>query len=235
VGFATQQEPNWLMPSTAEVAPVGEMRFFVQPRWAEGQFSTHGSLRRRDLPSYTELEVELPFEAGSAVGVVYLLPYEGTSTMVAACFDEFFQPIRRLLYEPGNDRRRARLWQRLPQVRPMFMAVNENGLTLRLNELALLQHPDPSNGAKKNLIVSVHRGITVGPKLDEELVSRCVSVLGASVQLFEEALIPLDIESLHRGVEVAELLSVTSSAAKWLLKNAGDLGDLLDLVDELRD
>ena len=232
---AVAHEPNWVMPSTAEVEPPGEMRFFVQPRWASGDFSAAGPTRRRDLPGFTELEIELPFEAGSAVGVVYLLPYEESSTMVATCFNAFFQPLRRLLYEPGNDRRTARLWQRLPQVRPLFMTVNENGLHFRLNDLALLQHPDPSTGVKKNLIVSVERGRSRGAELDDALVNRGAGVLGASVQLFEEALNPFDLESIYRGVEVMDLLSVTGSAAKWLLKNAGDLGDVLSLIDELTD
>jgi hypothetical protein len=222
------------MPQAAEVEPTGQMRFFVQPRWAAGSYSAQGPVRRRDFNEFTELEVELPFQTGSAVGVLYLMPHDGSSVMVATCFNAFFQPLRRLLYEPGNDRRRMRLWRRLPEVRPLFMAVNQNGLTFRFDDLALLQRPDPTTGEHRNLIVSVDRTRTI-EDLDDVLWYRCAAVLDASIDLFEEALIPLDLESLHAGLAVTDLIEITGSGAKWLLDHAGEIADVLDLIGELTD
>jgi hypothetical protein len=128
-----------------------------------------------------------------------------------------------------------RLWQRLPAVRPLFMAANYNGLHFNLDDVALLQKDDPAGGVSNNLIVSVDRGRAAGQELDDAIVGRSLGLLEFSLRLYEEALIPLDLEGLYRGMEVTALLDVAGSAAKWLLKNAGDIGDVLDLFDELTD
>ena len=224
------------MPANVPVDTPGALRFFLQPRWAPGPHSVDRSFRRRDLPAYTELELELPFEHGSVVGVLYVMPHgDGSASTVAACFETFFQPVRRLLYGPGDDRRRRRLWERMPYVRPLFMAVNENGLHLNLDDVALLQHDDPGDGTKKNIVVSVERDRAFGAALDERVVERALAVLGVSLQLWEEAQSPLDLDALYQGAELAAYLEVAGAAAKWLLNNAGDIGDVLSLLDVLTD
>jgi hypothetical protein len=187
------------------------------------------------MPGFTELEVEMPFDDGSVVGVVYLMAYEESSVMAATCFHAFFQPLRRLLYGPDDERLRMRLWQRLPAVRPLFMAANYNGMNFKFDDVALLQKKDPAHDASNNLIVSVDYGRTAGQELDDAIVSRTLGLLEFSLRLYEEALIPLDLEGLYRGMEVTELLDVAGSAAKWLMKHAGEIGDVLDLIDELTD
>jgi len=225
-------EPKWLMPSTVEVEPPGAMRFLVQPRWASGNYVLDGGLRRRDMPTFTELEVELPFAEGSMIGVINLVPQNaGSSVMVATCFDSFFQPLRYLLYGPGDEFRQRRLWERLPTIRPLFMAANYNGLTLKREDIALIREADPSDGTKKSLLVSVDHGRSFGSELDEAIMSRCARVLDIGLQLFDEALVPLDFDSIYQGIEMAEMLAVAGSAAKWLFKHAGDIGDALDVID----
>lgn len=224
------------MPSSVEVDRLGPMRFFLQPRWAPGPYTMDGPARRRTLGSYTELEIELRFDNGSAVGVVYLLPspHDGPGVFVVTCFEEFFQPLRRLMYGPGDDRARQRLWDRLPQVRPLFMAANANGLLFKYEDVALMQHVDPADGRNTNLVVSADYSRTSGGPLDETLTQRVAGLLNVSIELFEEGSGPLDFASLYR-VEGAEVLEMAGAAALWLFKHAGDLDGVFDLLDLLDD
>ncbi len=222
---------RWLMPADIEVEPVGSLRFLVQPRWAAGPYDTWASgLRRRALPDFTELEIEVRYEAGSLVAVAYLLPYPRGGLMVATSFGQALEPIRRLMYGPKDEQFRKRVWDELYATRPLFMGVNDNGLYGRVDDLALLTQPDPVTGARTNLVVSVDRDkgtINLG---DEALIPRIAGVVSNGLELLEETTKPLNLMAAPRSGEAPDGLEVAGAAAKWVFNNAGKIKDMIDLV-----
>jgi hypothetical protein len=219
------------MPSGVDVEPVGEFRFFLQPRWAPGPYVPfQDGARRRDFPTFSEIEVELGYDGGSVVAVVNATPFYGSGLLLATCFDDFFQPLRKILYGPADEPFRVRVWNQLQVDRPMFAAAFSNGLHHDLGELMLLQERDPATGDRKNLIASVARGKDRDDLLDDDVVLRLANVVLLSTKLLEEAATPVQIPYPAPGTSSTDAVGTATSAAVWVFDNAGKVKDVIDLV-----
>jgi hypothetical protein len=225
-------EPDWLLPEFVDTDRAGAMRFFLQPRWAPGGYEEdeHG-FRRRTTPAYTEFEVEVRFVDGSVVGVVYVLPHSDSSVLVATCFETTFQPIRRILFGPGDERQRMRFANELQRARPMFFMATSNGIYNELGNGALIQYTDPSDGITKTLFVCVEGNRAPGADIMDERGMNTMGVLiETSVSLLGETQNPLDEAGLRRSAEIDELRDTAGGAAKWLFQNAGNIRDIVSIL-----
>jgi hypothetical protein len=225
------EEPDWLMSDAVEPDRADAMRFFVQPRWAPGSYSRDHGLRRRETPAYSEVEVLMTFDDGSVVGVVYILPRDDKSVLFATSFVSAFQPLRRALFGPGDERHRNRFVEELRRVRPLYITATANGLYDDLGQGALIQYNDPSDGVGKSLLVCVEGNRPPGADLlDERGRNTIGALLAGSFQLFEESLVPLDHEGMQRDIDFEDLLHTAGSAAKWLVENVDNLRTVVSIL-----
>jgi hypothetical protein len=225
------------MSDAGEPDRPGAMRFFAQPRWAPGPHSVDHGMRRRETPAYSELELEVELSAGSAVGVVYVIPADdpsltlppGSSFLFATCFGSAFQPLRRILLGPTDDERaQSRFAEEMSRVRPLFMTALVNSLYNDLDKGALIKYDDPSDGVGKNLLVGMKANRDPGADLlDEEGMNTIAALLIWSFEVYEESFKPLDEQGMQRDAELVELRETAGSAAKWLFENAADIATIV--------
>jgi hypothetical protein len=190
----------------------------------------HG-MRRRDMTRYSEFEFEAKFHDGSVVGVVYILPHGDSSVLFTTCFGAMFQPLRRILFGPGDDHERRGFAQEMERARPLFMAAISNGLYNELENGALIQYNDPNDDTGKTLLVcEEERRVAGASLLDESGLNTLGAVFGDSCLIFEEAFAPLDSQRIARHVEFAELRDTAGSAAKWLFEHSHEIRDVVRIL-----
>jgi hypothetical protein len=229
---------EWLLPYEPE--SPGAMRFFLQPRWADGEYSIEHGIRVRDKPSYRELEVltTLDDEGHHAVAVVYVLTRQDPGPVtVAASFGTAFTPLEEALCPAGQDphaeltHRQQLFLEEIRRVRPVFFTAFANGLFGDLAAGAVIDYADPADGVTRNILATVTNDRSDGGAvIDGELVGFASEVFRASLEVFAETLNQPDLEGVDRKAELRELRDTAGTAGKWLLNNASVVRDIAAFV-----
>jgi hypothetical protein len=187
-------------------------------------------MRRRETPAYTELELECRLDAGSFVGVVYLLETSESSYLVAASFGQLFIPLER--ETRALDARRQKLViQELDRKRPLFMGHSKNAALGDYGNGAIIEYEDPGDGVTKYLFALAEGNrFSREARLDARAMNTVGWVLHRSLEILDETSVPLDMASVAQAAERAEMLHNLGAGAKWAFENFSTIKDIISAL-----
>lgn len=207
------------------------LKFFVQRGGVMAEEEVGHGVRRLQHRSATELQIALPGADERTFLVAYYLTIADSHRLIIS-FEAAFQPLRRLLYGPADQRSRDRVWRLVSEQRPLFMAVNWNGLNFNTADVGLMQCTDAADGSDKNLVVFSPDGLSTdwSAPLDDDQLSALAILLQVGLGLLDETSEALDPGLFNRYAEYGDLGTPAKGAVKWLFENAGNIKDAIELA-----
>jgi hypothetical protein len=139
--------------SDAQPTPPHLMRYWRQPRWADGPFDRLGGERVRRTPKYDEVELLREEDGNHYIAVVYLIQPDPNSFYAATCFEgRFDREFRALIDAPEN--RLPQVISQIVQRTPVAGDAIIRGLKSDFSAPALVTLTDPNDGALRYFLAS---------------------------------------------------------------------------------
>jgi hypothetical protein len=218
--------PRWLWPGETAQSPE-TMRFFVQPRWADGPYEKFGGFRLRRTHTYDEVEFEASAAGGAIVAVLYAIDNGPSSVVVAASFEDLFIEVWAEL-QRLPERERAAVFAQLQRSHPTLAAAVQRGRAGYLENTALIHENDVNDGSPKHFLIALVGNRPPGsPRVDERTERAFARVLRASNELLHELNRPIDVSGVRSDLRRAAMGELLGNVGRFVYENRKAISGIL--------